>query len=98
MTNSIILPRREDNSTTDAEKVVAWVRGFPGTDAHIVMDYLVLRKPNTAGAQGVPGPLRGVTVQWDHNDDGIPDKAIHLPVGATLHRVANGFEVEEADQ
>ena len=57
---SITLEVRDDNSTEDAERVVAWARGFKGADAHIVFDYI------DVGAEREPGALNGVTIQWGH--------------------------------
>ena len=86
--DSIHLPAREDNSTVDAEKVVAWARKFPGVDAHIILNYIT---PGTG--ESVPGSLNGVTIQWDHDNDGNPDHAVHAVVGSTITRTVEGFEV-----
>jgi len=60
MPNSITLPIQEENSTVDAEKVVAWATQFDGVDAHIVWNYIPV------GDAVERGDLNGVTVQWDH--------------------------------
>ena len=93
MTDSFTLPKREDNSTADAEKLVAWARGFKGVDAHIVFDYVRLEVPDRSGANAVPGALRGVTVQWDIDGDGVADKAVHVFPGGEIRRDGKGFEV-----
>lgn len=92
MTDTFKFPKREDNSTEDAEKVVAWARKFKGVDAHIVIDYISVGN-GAGGTMSVPGALNGVTLQWDHDDDGVADGAIHARPGSTITRTANGFEV-----
>jgi len=62
MPNSITLPIQEENSSVDAEKVVAWAHGFEGVDAHVVWNYIPIGDGMERGA------LNGVTVQWAHYD------------------------------
>jgi len=62
MPNSITLPIQEENSTVDAEKVVAWATQVEGVDAHIVWNYIPI------GDGMERGDLNGVTIQWAHED------------------------------
>lgn len=87
MVDSITLAVRDDNSADDAEKIVVWARKHKGADAHIVFDYMI------QGNVGVKGALNGVTVQWDHNDDGVADNAVHVRPGQTVTRAGDGFVV-----
>lgn len=93
MSDRHVFPKRDDNSTEDAEKVVAWAHTFPGVDAHIVMDYITEGSVEHGNLRMVPGGLNGVTIQWDHDGDGNPDFAVHAPAGSTIVRTGDAFEV-----
>lgn len=88
MTKSFAFPKRDDNSSEDAEKLVRWAQSFVGVDAHIVYDYIADGLGNF-----MRGALNGVTLQWDHDGDGNPDGAVHAPAGATVVRLDKGFEI-----
>lgn len=94
MTSTFELVKRDDNSAEDAEKLVEWVRKVKGADAHIVFDYIPLGDPERGSVEYVAGALNGVTVQWDHDDDGVADGAIHVRPGGIVTRLAVGFVVE----
>jgi len=79
------------DATVAAERVVTWAHGFKGADAHIVYDYI----PVAGGA--IPGALNGVTIQWDHDDDGIADFAVHVRPGGTVTKTSDGFQVENPE-
>lgn len=103
MSKSFTLPKRDDNSTEDAEKLVKWAHTFEDVEAHIVMDYIPMGSAEFGNQQMVPGALNGVTLQWgiyvDVNpDDDVPpvrvaEKAVHAPAGSTIVRTPDGFEV-----
>lgn len=98
MSDTFVFPKREDNSTEDAEKLVKWARklapdGTVLVDAHIVFNYITLGSAEHGNLQSIPGSLNGVTLQWDHDGDGNPDGAVHAPAGSTIKRLEKGFEV-----
>jgi len=97
MNSTFELIKREDNSAEEAEKLVAWVRKVKGADAHIVFDYIPMGDPERGPVEYVIGALNGVTVQWDHDDDGVADGAIHVRPGGVVTRLDAGFSVEYPD-
>ena len=99
MSDTFVFPKRDDNSTEDAEKLVKWARqvlnGEVIVEANIVFDYITVGSVEHGNLQAVPGALNGVTLQWDHDGDGNPDGAVHAPAGSTITRLkGGGFQVE----
>lgn len=97
MSETFTFPRRDDNSSEEADKLVAWATTFDGVDAHIVWDSV----PDSNG-QVIRGALNGVTLQWGHvvededpetPDVMVPSGAVHAPAGSTITRAGKGFEV-----
>jgi hypothetical protein len=103
--NSITLASSDHS---DVKALIDWATRSPGVEAFAVYDYIPLEVPNTDGNEAVPGPLNGITVQWDihdelvlETDDDEPNVAhpvaggaVHVRPGQTLTITAGGYTVE----
>ena len=81
MSKTFEFPKRDDNSSEDAEKLVKWATQFDGVDAHIVFDYITDSLGNS-----MRGALNGVTLQWDH--DGAHRSPLSVAMATSRFRPA----------